>query len=107
MLPTTRRLLLRDAYCSVPPIESSFRPPPLSRETEAVRPCALLQPTKREMRESEASSAEFILDEEDVKVKVEAPVNSRSPADLRHLRAARVGRSHEGQGQDGAVKEVG
>ena len=79
MLPT-RRLLLRDAYCSVPPIESSFRPPPLSRETEAVRPRAPLRQIKREVRESEASSVEFVLDEADnadVKVqavKVEAPI---------------------------------
>ena len=76
MLPT-RRLLLRDAYCSAPPLESSFRPPCLSRETEAVRPRAPLWPIKREVRESEASSVEFVLDdalEADVKVKVEALV---------------------------------
>ena len=73
MLPS-QRLTLRDAYCSAPPIESSFRPPRLSRETEAVRPRAPLRPIKREVRESEASSVEFVLDDTDVAVKVEAPV---------------------------------
>ena len=65
MLPTTRRLLLRDAYCSAPPIESSIRPTRLSRETEAVRPRAPLWPVKREVRESEASSVEFVFDDAD------------------------------------------
>ena len=73
MLPK-RHLLLRDAYSSAPPLESSLHPPRLSRDTEAVWPRAPLRPTKREVRESEASSAEFILEEEDVKIKVEAPV---------------------------------
>ena len=64
MLPTSR-LSFRDAYCSAPPLESSFRPPCLSRETEAVRPRVPLRPVKREIRESEASSAEFFCDDAD------------------------------------------
>ena len=46
MLPT-RRL----------PLKSSFRPPRLSRETEAVRPRAPLRPTKREVEEDARQSS--------------------------------------------------
>ena len=68
-------LTLCESNCSAPPLLSSFRPPCLSREAEAVlRPRAPLRPTKREVRESEASLAEFVLDDADAKVKVEAPV---------------------------------
>ena len=64
---------LRDSHCSAPPLQSSFRPPRLSREAEAVlRPRAPLRPTKREVRESEFK---FVLDDaDDVKVRVEAPI---------------------------------
>ena len=80
MLPS-QRLTFRDAYCSAPPLESSLRPR-LSRDTEAVRPRAPLRPTKREVSESEASSVEFVLEDEDVKVKVEAPVVEQDPRQL-------------------------
>ena len=66
--------MLRDAYCSAPPIELSIRPR-LSRETETVRPRVPLRPVKKEVRESEASSVEFVFDDADeAEVKVEAPV---------------------------------
>ena len=67
--------MLRNSHCSAPPLQSTFRPC-LSREAEAVlRPRAPLRPTKKEVRESEASSSvEFVInDAEDIKVKVEAP----------------------------------
>ena len=64
---------LRNSYCSAPPLQSSFRPPRLSREAEAVWPRAPLRPVKREVRESEARSVEFVVDDTDtVEVKVEA-----------------------------------
>ena len=69
--------MLRDSHCSAPPLQSTFRPPRLSREAEAVLPPrAPLRPTKKEVRESETSSSvEFFIDDaEDVKVKVEASV---------------------------------
>ena len=69
------KLQLRDAYCSAPPLTTSFRPPRLSRAEEALRPRAPLRPVKREVRESEADSAEFVVDEEDERpIKVERPV---------------------------------
>ena len=70
------RPTLRDSHCSAPPLQSSFCPPRLSREAEAVLwPRAPLRPTKQEVRESEASSVEYCIDEtDDVKVKVEAPI---------------------------------
>ena len=71
------KIVIRDAYCSPPPISTSFRPPRLSRAEEAVRPRSPLRPCKREVRESEAESieAEFIVDEQDeIAVKVERPV---------------------------------
>ena len=76
------KLTLRNAHCSAPPLRASFHLPRLSREAEAVlRPRAPLRPTKREVRESEASSVEFSLGEADaVKVKVEADVGRARPA---------------------------
>ena len=56
--------------------------PCLSRDTEAVRPRAPLRPTKREVRESEASSVDFVLEEDDIKFKVEAPVVEQDPRQL-------------------------
>ena len=84
-------LTLCESNCSAPPLLSSFRPPCLSREAEAVlRPRAPLRPTKREVRESEASLAEFVLDDADVKVKVEAPVEiAQDPRQL-YIRLAAV-----------------
>ena len=69
-----RQLTLdHEAFCSAPPLCSLVRPPRLSRETEAVRPRTPLRPTKPEVYESEPSSVEFVVTEEDdVKVKVEA-----------------------------------
>ena len=78
------KLILRDAYCSAPPINTSFCPPRLSRKEEAVRPRASLRPVKREVRESEADSAEFVFDKEDERpIKVEPPVKvERDPRQL-------------------------
>ena len=79
----TRRLLLCDAYCSAPPIESSIRPPRLSRDAEAVRPRAPLRPVKREVRESDTGSVEFVVDKaDDVDVKVEAVKIEKDPHQL-------------------------
>ena len=80
MLPA-RLPLQHNAYCSAPPLESSLRPPRLSRNVEASRPCAPLRPPKREVRESEASSVEFVLEEEDVKIKAPASIE-RDPRQL-------------------------
>ena len=70
------KLTLRDSHCSAPPLQSTFHPPRLSRDAEAVlRPRTPLRPTKQEVRESETtSSVEFGLDTDDVKVKVEEPI---------------------------------
>ena len=103
MLPT-RRLTFRDAYCSAPPLESSLRPPRLSCDTEAVRPRAPLWPTKREVRESEASSAEFVLEKDrgpchgtgpkaDLREASRRLHQSASPGSLLILRARRVQRT--------------
>ena len=79
------KIVLRDAYCSAPSIATSFRPPRLSREEEAVRPRAPLRPVKREVRESEADSAEYIVDEEDERpIKIEWPI--KVEADPRQIR---------------------
>ena len=75
------------AFCSTPPLRSLVRPPRLSRETEAVRPRAPLRPTKPEVLESEPSSVEFVVTEEDeVKVKVKAEEELRVEQDPRQLR---------------------
>ena len=69
------KIVLCDAYCSALPIATSFRPPRFSRAEEALRPCAPLRPVKREVQESEADSAEFIVEEEDEQpIKVERPI---------------------------------
>ena len=87
----------RDAYCSAPPLTSApliLLPPRLpSRAEEARRPrttlahrprAPLLAIVKREVRESEMDSAEFIVDERDaVDVKVEPKIEP----DPRHLSA--------------------
>ena len=90
------KLTLRNAHCSAPPLRASFHLPRLSREAEAVlRPRAPLWPTKREVRESEASSAEFSLGKADaVKVKVEADVEvAQDPRQLcAQLAAVRIER---------------
>ena len=57
------------SHCSAPPLQTSFRPPLLSRDAEAVlRPRTPLRPMKREQQD--AASVEFVLDEA-TKVKVE------------------------------------
>ena len=73
------KLTLRDAYCSAPPLTSSFRPPRLSRAEEARRPRAPLQrPVKQEVRESEADSVEFAFDED-----IERPVKQEQPVKIK------------------------
>ena len=57
-------LILCDADCSAPPLTSTIRPPRLSRVEEALRPRAPLKPVKREVRESESDSVEFVVDED-------------------------------------------
>ena len=77
-MPMSSKLALRDAYCSAPPLTSFFRPTRLSRAEEARRPRApLQQPSKQEVRESEADSIELVIDEEIVwPVKSGRPVKS-------------------------------
>ena len=71
-MPLSSKLVLRNAYCSAPPLTSSLLPPRLSRAEEARRPSAPLRPVKQEVHESEADSVEFVVDEEDEQpVKVE------------------------------------
>ena len=60
------------SHCSAPPLQTTFPPPRLLRDAEAVlRPRTPLRPTKREAQ-PDAASVEFILDDAaEVKVKVE------------------------------------
>ena len=68
-MPMSSKLVLRNAYCSAPPLTSSLRPPRLSRAEEAPRP-----------RESEADSVEFVVDEEiEWPVQCEQPVKCERP----------------------------
>ena len=72
------KLTLCDAYCSAPPLTSSFRPPRLSRAEEARRPRAPLQrPVKQEVRESEADSVEFAFNKD-----IERPVKHEQPVKI-------------------------
>ena len=79
-MPLSSRLVLRNSYCSAPPLTSSLRPPRLSRAEEARRPLAPLREVKAEVFESE-ESVEFIVDEEDLErpVKLEQPVKCERP----------------------------
>ena len=83
-MPMSSKLALRDAYCSVPPLTSSFRPPRLSRAEEARRPRApLTRPVKQEVRESEADSVELVIDEEiERPIKQERPVKREQPVKI-------------------------
>ena len=74
----SRKVVLRDSYCSAPPITSPLRPPRLSCDEEALRPRALLIVVKAEVRESETSSVEFVVDEEDL----ERPVKAENPVKI-------------------------
>ena len=75
----SKRIVLRDFYCLAPPLTTSphvLLPPRLSRAEEARGPHAPLRPVKREIRESESESVEFVVDEEEVErpIKVERQV---------------------------------
>ena len=78
------KLSLRDAYCSAPAIQTSLLPTRLSRGAEAVWPRAPPRPVKREVWESEAESAEFVVNVKDEQaVKIEAPIKvERDPRQL-------------------------
>ena len=80
-------MVFRESNCSAPPIASSLRPPRLSRAEEALRPRAPLIVVKAEVRDSETSSVEFVVDEEDCErpIKVERPIKIKP--DLRQLTA--------------------
>ena len=71
--------LMRDAYCSAPPLSSvSFLPPRLSREQEAGRPRTPLVLVKREVKESSIESVEFFVDdEEDKKPPIKVEIDPR------------------------------
>ena len=73
-MPLTSKLVLRDAYCSALPLTLSLRPPRISSAEEALRPRAPLRPVKQEVRESEADSVEFIVDED-----IERPIKLERP----------------------------
>ena len=69
----SKRIVLRDSYCSAPPLTTSSHVllrPRLSRAEEAGRPRAPLRPVKAEVCESE-DSVEFVVDEEDFERPVE------------------------------------
>ena len=83
-MPDYLKQLSREAYCSAPPLPStSFRPPRLTRETEAGPPRAPLRaPTGEEVKAeiSSIESVEFFTDNTDnVKpdVRLEIPVDPR------------------------------
>ena len=73
-LTSGKRVVLVDAasYCSVPPLTYSrvTLPPRLTRAAEARHPRAPLRAVKAEVRESEANSVEFAVNDEDVKPEV-------------------------------------
>ena len=75
---SSKRVVFQDSYCSALPIAWSLRPPRLSCAEEALHPRALLVNVivKSEVCESETSSVEFIVDEEDFQqpIKVERPI---------------------------------
>ena len=78
-LNSGKQVILRDSYCSAPPLTTTPRlllPPRLpSRAEEARRPRApLARPIKREVRESETESVEFVVDDEDVDLVVKQEV---------------------------------
>ena len=79
-MPLSSRLVLRDSYCSAPPLASSLRPPRLSRAEEARCPRAPLRDVKVEVFESE-ESVEFVVDEEEFErpVMCEQPVKCERP----------------------------
>ena len=79
-MPLSSKLVLRDAYCSAPPLTSSLRPPRLSRAKEARRPRAPFRPVKQEVNESE-DSVEFVVDKDEWPVKCEWPVKRERPVD--------------------------
>ena len=85
-MPMSSKLALCDAYCSAPPLTSSFRPPRLSRAEEARRPRAPLRVVKREVRESEPDSVEFAVDVND-EVDVKPDIRVKIERDPRHLTA--------------------
>ena len=76
-MPLTSKLVLRDAYCCAPPITSSLRLPRISRAEEALRPRTPLRPVKQEVRESEADSVEFVVNEE-----IERPIKRERPVKI-------------------------
>ena len=68
------KVVLRDfdAYCSAPPLTTSSHlllPPRLTRAQEARRTRAPLCDVKPEVRELEADSVEFVVDEDDEEIK--------------------------------------
>ena len=79
-MPKFLKQLERDVFCSAPPLStSSLRPPRISREAEARRPCAPLFEVKREI-ESSIESAEYVVDEDfdvDVKHPVKVEIDPR------------------------------
>ena len=84
-----KRVVLRDSYCSTPPLTTPhvlLPPRLLSRAEEACRPRApLLRPTKREVRESEPESVKFVVAEEDVEQDVKIKQEVEIKADPRQL----------------------
>ena len=84
---SSRKVVLRDSYCSAPPITLSLCPPRLSRAEEALGPRAPLIIVKAEVRESETLSVEFVVDEEDFEQPVKVERLLKIEPDLRQLTA--------------------
>ena len=69
-MPVYLQQLSREAYCSAPPLPStSIRPPRLTRDSEANRPCEPLRAPIGEVKAeiSSIESVEFVEEEDNVK----------------------------------------
>ena len=81
------------AYCSAPPLQSSFRLPRLSRDAEAVtRPRTPLRPAKREEASEAGAIFDFGIDrlDEVVEFKVEAEEATEAPVEVGEEREIRA-----------------
>ena len=76
-MPKDLKQLSKDAYCSAPPLQTSVRPPRLSRDVEARRPRAPIIEVKREVMSS-IESVEFVQEDDwDVKPRVKVKLDPR------------------------------